>query len=144
MPGIVKTYDPGQVLINFRGQPILGFADGSFVRVERNEDAFLTKAGADGEIVRARNRNRSGRVTITLMQSSPSNDVLSQAAIADEKLAGTGMGPLQVKDNLGTTQVNAPNAWVVKQPAIEFAKEVGTREWVLECDQLVIHTGGLL
>ena len=86
---------------------------------------------------------RSARVTITLLQTSPSNDVLSAAAEADE-LAGTGVGTFLMTDLNGTTEAHAPNAWVAKPAAIEEGKEVGDREWVIDVDDLEQNIGGQL
>jgi Protein of unknown function (DUF3277) len=134
-------YDPAQILMTFNGIPIVGYADGTFVEVERNEDSFTLLVGADGKGVRSRNQNRSGRIRFTLLQVSPSNDVLSQAAQADE-VAGAGVGACQVKDNFGSTVVHAPNAWVLKPATVSFAKEAGTREWEIETDYLTMTVGG--
>lgn len=137
----VKTYDPKQVAVIVGSQPLTGFGDGDFVSVERNEDAWTLMVGADGESTRSKNNNRSGKITITLQQSSRSNDYLSQLALADE-LSGRATTNVMIKDNFGTTLYNAATAWIVKQPAITFAKEAGSREWVLETDELIGVLGG--
>lgn len=136
-----RQYDPAQVIVNVGGRDISGFADGTFVRCARNADAFTLAVGADGESTRAKSNNRSGRITITLQQSSPSNDYLNSLAEADEK-TNSGAVPAMVKDALGTTKANAKKAWVVKRPDGENAKEVQNREWVLETGNLEYDVGG--
>lgn len=138
---MARTYDPGSIVCSFLGIPIAGYADGTFVKAERNQDSYTLMVGAGGEAARARARNTSGRVTFTLMQSSPCNDLLSAAQQADE-LTGIGVGPLMIKDMNGTTLVMAGNAWIVKPPAVEFGKEITAREWVIECEALTIYSGG--
>jgi len=135
------SYDPGQVIVTFLGTPLHGFADGTYVKIVRNEEAFKLQVGADGEPARVRNRNRSGQVSIILQQSSIRNDVLSAAAALDELAAG-GVGALLIKDLNGTTLVNALAAWVRKLPETELGKELGQREWVLETGQLTMFVGG--
>lgn len=137
----IKTYDPDKVIVTFGGVPLSGYADGTFVNVERAEDAFTLSVGADGETARTRNLNKSGTITITLMQSSASNDLLSGAAIADES-TGLGIFPVMIKDMAGTTLAIAANAWVKKMANAEFGKEHGDREWVLEADSITMHVGG--
>ena len=137
----VKTYDPSQVAIIIGGFPVTGFADGSFVTVERNEDAFALYVGTDGEGTRAKSNNKSGRITITLAQSSDSNAVLSGFAQADE-LSNSGVVPVLVKDNSGQSLHSAETAWIVKAANSEYAREVGTREWVIETDVLVTLPAG--
>lgn len=136
-----KTYDPDKVIVTFLGIPMSGYADGTFISVERNEDAFALTVGADGETARTRNQNRSGTITLTLMQSSSSNDTLSAAAAADE-LTGLGIGALAIKDAFGTTLCIAPNAWIKKMPTTEFGKELANREWVFETDYVQMIVGG--
>lgn len=138
---MLKTYDPKQVAVIVGGKIMQGFADGTFVKLERNEQAFNLKVGVDGEGTRAKSNNRSGKITITLMQSSDSNDELSGFAAADE-LSNTGAVPVLVKDASGRTLASAVTAWVQKYADAEFAKEAMTRPWTLETDELVIFEGG--
>ncbi len=137
------TYDPDKVVVSFMGNILTHFADGTFVTLERNEDAFTLMVGADGETARARNQNRSGTLTLTLMQTSPSNDILAALAAADE-LDGLGVGPLLVKDLQGSTLALAQNAWIKKIATAEFGKELGSREWVFEMDSLQLFNGGIV
>jgi hypothetical protein len=138
---MVFTYDPKQVSCIVGGQIGQGFSDGSFIKVERNEAAFSLKVGVDGEGTRAKSNNTSGKITITLMQSSSFNDILSGYAAADE-LSNTGAVPFLLKDNSGRTLCTALTSWVQKYADSEFAKEVSTRTWVLETDSLQVFVGG--
>lgn len=137
----VKTYDPNQVSVIVGGKIISGFADGSYINVERNEQMFNLKVGVDGEGTRAKSNNKSGKITLTLMQSSSSNDDLSAFAAADE-LSNSGAVPVLVKDGSGTTLIAAATAWIQKYSNAEFGKEVLTRQWVLETDELIMLVGG--
>ena len=125
------------------GIPISGLADGTFVSVVFNEDAYALTIGSDGEGTRSKTNNRSGRVTFTLMQSSESNDLLSALHNLDLNTPnGDGIGPLLVKDNSGRTLVTAASAWVVKHPDAEFGREAATREWIVETEELLAQHGG--
>jgi hypothetical protein len=135
------TYDPKQVAMIVGGQIMSGFSDGTFITVTRNEQAFNLKVGVDGEGTRAKSNNKSGKFEIELMQSSSSNDVLSGYAAADE-LSSTGAVPVYLKDNSGRTICTALTAWVQKYPDQPFAKEVSTRKWILETDDVEIFVGG--
>jgi hypothetical protein len=137
---MVKTFDPAQFSCIVGGKIMKGFADGTFIRVERNEQAYNLKVGVDGEGTRVKSNNKSGKVTITLMQSSESNEALSAFAAADE-LSNSGAVPLLLKDGTGTTIMSAATAWVQKYPDAEFAKEATTRAWVLETDELIEFIG---
>lgn len=135
-------YDPSQVNMSFRGVPIVGTAPGTFITVEYDEDTFTKQTGADGEVARARSRNRGAKVRLTLMQTSPSNDMLT-AAHAEDRLLGTGSGTFNMAELNGTSLVNAPEAWVQKLPSLERGKELGQVEWTLDCAAADVHVGGL-
>ena len=137
----VKTYDPKQVAVIIGTRAASGYAEGSFVKVERNNDAFALMVGADGEATRAKSADKSGKITITLLASSDYNDYLSELALADE-LTGGGIVPALIKDNSGRSLHTSATCWVMKMPTNDFAKDNGTREWVIETDELIMFTGG--
>jgi hypothetical protein len=139
----VKNYDPDRVSMIFGPVILHGLADGSFLTVEYNEDAFTLQVGSDGESCRSRSNNNSARVTFKLGQWSNSNDLLSGLFVAD-LLSGVGVFPLLIKDNNGTTLHAAETAWITKFPTAEFDREAGSREWVIETDSLQSFVGGAL
>lgn len=139
----VRTYDPKAIVVVVGGFPISGFADGTFVKVMRSNDAFSKSVGADGDTTRIKSNDKSGEVTITLAQTSQSNDILDSIAFRDE-LANAGVVPIVVKDLLGTSVFVSATGWVRKIPEAEFGKEAATREWVLDVSDLGVFVGGNL
>ena len=139
--GVLKTYDPASVVISIGGVPMGGFSEGTFLTVERNEDAFTEVVGADGETTRSKSNNKSGIMTLTLKQSSASNDVLSGFLIADE-LNGSGVVPVLIEDLEGTTLIASAKSYVKKIAGPEFAKEASDREWVIAGAAIEMFVGG--
>ena len=137
----VRQYDPAAVILTVDDQNILGYADGSFVNIARNNDLFTLTVGADGEATRSKSNDLSGRITITLQQTSPSNDILSALADADEQ-SNQGVFAVQLKDASGQTLGAGERAWVVKKADAPFAKETENREWIIETNELVYTVGG--
>lgn len=137
---MVRSFDPKQVSITYGGKIITGFADGSFITVERNQQAQNLKVGTDGEGTRVKTNDRSGKVTINLMQSSPSNDDLSSIAALDE-LSNDGVLPFFMNDATGTTIAAAATMWIQKLSNVEFSNEATARQWVLETDDLELFVG---
>lgn len=131
-----NTYIPKLVVSSFAGTPLTGFADGNFITAERNSDGITLKVGADGESAVAVSADESGKVTITVLNTSKTNDYLSLCANLHTR------GPLQIKDLSGRLLVNAEDAWVVKQAAITKSKEVEDNAWVIETGNLAIVNGG--
>lgn len=137
----VATYQPDLVTVAFNGVPITGFASGAFVTAARNNDSWSITVGSGSDATRAKSGDKSGRVTITLLDSSASNAVLSAFAAQDEQ-TGTVVGALLVKDLSGADVVTAGTAWIVKPPDLEKSNESSNREWVFETDVLEIVAGG--
>lgn len=137
----LKSFNFAKVAVSVGGRPITGFADGEAITVERNEDAFSLLVGADGEATRAKSNNRSGRITLRLLQTSESNLILNDFAQADE-VGDAGLVPVFIKDASGNSIYTAEQAWVVKRPSAAFGAEAGDREWVLETDNLVMREAG--
>lgn len=137
----LNTYDPKSVLVIVGGVPLSGFADGTFVEVTRTTDMFSKKTGADGYTTRTKSNDRSGTITITLMQTSLSNDVLSGFAALDE-LSNSGVVPIMIKDSSGDTLNVSAQGWVRKYPDQTFGLELNTRAWAIDCADLDIFVGG--
>lgn len=137
----VSTYDPRQIIIALGSHIASGLADGTFLTVERNEDMWTTNVGASGEGARVKSNNKSGRYTLTLMQSSATNDILSGYAQADE-LSNSGKFPVIIKEIGGSTLCESTETWIVRPARVEYSKENGTREWILETHELIKFVGG--
>ena len=137
----VYTYASDEVQIIVGGVPMSGLADGTFVSISRDEQAFTKVTGADGSTSRSKSANRAGSITITLKQTSPANDVLSGFMIADEQ-SNNGVVPVMVKDTGGRTLHYASAAWVQQMPDQDFAKEISNREWVMDCARIDSFVGG--
>jgi hypothetical protein len=137
----MKTYDPNQVVASFGGRTLGGFVKGSFIEIERDEDAYNYTSGVNGEGTRSKSISKSGKIHLKLQPTSDSNDVLSAFAAADE-LNNGGLEPFILKDVSGRTLVSAEQAYIVKYPKIEFDEDVTEREWILQTDNLLIFAGG--
>lgn len=138
---MLKTYDPKLVVLTVGGVPISGYADGTAITVERSNDMYTKTSGNDGIVSRAKSNDKSGTVTVTLAQTSSSNDVLSGFHKQDE-LSNTGVKVINCKDVSGRSTFFSGLAWIRKYPNSEFAKEISNREWVIDCDNLDIFVGG--
>lgn len=137
------TYDPTKVILSIAGITVQGFADGTFIKVARDEDAYTKKTGADGQTVRAKNANRGGSAEITLLQSSLSNNELAALAALDE-LSDQGVGAFLIKDLSGTMRASAENCWVKKPADAERGKEVSDTTWTIDvASPMVLSPGGI-
>lgn len=134
----VSTYDPCDVTLTFFGYPITGFAEGTFITVERSSETFTKVVGVcDGS--RTRSHDRGGSIEFTVMQTAPINDWLSAMINADEATKNV-IGPAIVKDNSGASIYFAPEAWIVSQPTGEFGTDQTSRTYRLETLNLAMVT----
>lgn len=139
----VRTYSPGEIVMTVNGVAMGGFADGTFITVARDEQSFTKVTGADGTVSRSKSNNRSGTVTLSLQQTSPSNEVLS-ALLAQDELDNSGVVPVLIKDNSGTARFFSGTGWVQGMPSVEYGKEIANREWVVEMADMEFNVAGNL
>ncbi len=139
------TYDPKKVLVSFGPVLFSGFADGTFINAARNNQGVNLAVGATGDAARAISNDKSGLVTLTLLQSSNVNALLSAIEKLDQE-NGDGVNPLFIKDLKGLDVVKASTAWIQKIPDYNRGREVadGNVAWIFETDDLDIFQGGLL
>lgn len=129
----MRTYDTEDVNVIVNGTILTGFADGTFVSVEQDEERYTPYVGAKGEVSRAKNANKMGKITITLAQDSPSNSYMSRLSNSKETF------PVSVVDqNFGSTS-GGNDCWVEKPSNIEYGKEISEREWVIVVPVLEIN-----
>lgn len=143
MPADLHTYDPLQIVVVFAGNHLQGYADSSFVKVERSEDTWSDQVGADGQVTRVRSRNKTGNVTLTLVAASATNQILAGIiAAAENSTAPIDVGTLSIRDLNGLDLHTAEKAWLKRPANAEYAKDAGTREWMFRCAELITNSGG--
>jgi len=142
--GRSATYAPSEVLIKLTGpsfsadggtHSVRGYADGTFITAERSTDMITHVSGADGEVGRVLSNDKSGVVTVTLLQTSLSNKAFSDAQFFDET-TGTGAFALDVTDGFGGTIITGPSAWIMGPPSVGYSKGIETREWKIAVGHL--------
>lgn len=141
MDAVVRTYDPKKVIITFGALTLSGYADGTFVAIERSGAMFEKKKGADGGVDRVNKNSFDFSVTLTIKQTSPSNLALQAIATADQ-LSNEGVLPLIIKDLAGNSLFTAPQAWISEDPKDEFSDSLSNREWKFETGPSVKVSGG--
>lgn len=137
----ISSFDPRQVLISVGGVPISGFADGTFLEITADEAQYNKVIGADGFTSRIKSNNYGGVLTLTLAQTSPSNDVLSGFLNLD-RVSGAGIVPILIKDLSGNSIFFSATAWIQQFPDITYSNEFTDRAWTLDLADMDIFVGG--
>lgn len=135
------TFDPKSVVISIAGVPISGFADGTFLEITADNPQFSKVVGADGYTTRVKSNNYGAVMTLTLSQTSPSNDVLS-GILALDRVSNSGVVPILIKDMSGTTVVFSATGWIQQFPDVAFGNEVNNRAWTIDLADIDIFIGG--
>lgn len=117
----VRTYDARDASVNIASRFITGFAEGSFVEWEKDEDNFNAKVDAFGDVAVATTNNQTGTITLTVSQTSPSLPFLKRLANART------MFPVWV--NTPDEKVGGTQAMFVKSPSGTLSDEVEDREF---------------
>ena len=133
------TYIPSKVDIDISGYKVQGHTEVSF---QLDNPQFTTVRGIRGKNTRVRSKNSSGVLTISLLQTSPTNDFLTDVLSKDLQL-GTGRLVIKIKDNSGSSLFFTDEAYIAGFPALSFSDVAGIRTWTINClrvplDQLKI------
>lgn len=125
------TYDPKKVLVSFGGVELGGFGEDSIINIEPTGGGITVVTGCHGDKVRAIDPDNGAKVTLTLLQSSASNDYLSAIHLRDKRV-GDGVLPLLIKDLSGRTTYFDSAAWINNLPTVKRGKSPNDNEWVIE------------
>jgi hypothetical protein len=84
----MRFYDWRRVQTLVNGVPVTGWAPGDDVyKAERLKESVVYEVGADGEMTVSLVADKSGKITIKLMQTSPLNNLLMKICAAEDQLA---------------------------------------------------------
>lgn len=137
----VFTVDAKSVLVSVGGFPISGFVDGTFLEITADDQQFLKVTGADGYVTRVKSNDYGAVMTLTLSQSSPSNDILSGIFNAD-RLNNLGVVPILIKDMTGTTIIFSGTGWIQQFPDISYGNDITDRAWIFDLANVDLFIGG--
>jgi len=137
----IKTFDPAQIAVIVGPHIVEGFANEEFVSVSFQDDDWEHTSGADGEEMRTKKNDRRAVMTLTLLQSSASNDYLSGLRAADQA-SNNGVVPVLLKDNNGSTIIESVGGWIGRNPDVAMGKSPSNREWMIHLSNATAFVGG--
>lgn len=141
------TFSPEDVIIVISHPDfthiVSGYADGTFVNVERNLESSTLYQGADNSGGRILRSNKAGTITLTLHQFSSSNDVLSEIYRNDiEARDNSYLFNISIIDATGRSAFYARQCFISNLPSTGFGNDVETRDWMLQAVELDQYIGG--
>lgn len=123
-----------QVIISTEGMNhiITGYAEDTGVTIEPGAARYELHVGMAGDTSRIHNANRSRTVTLTLAQTSVSNDILWFLSERDSELRSDGgTFTITVKDGSGRTVLTDENGFIGEDPTVTFGSSMNNQEWSL-------------
>jgi len=138
----LKTFDPSQLSVVIGTSPIVGFAEDTMISIETEDQQYNDNTDIHGNVTRYKVNRNTAKVTITLTESSSSNDLLSNYAELDRS-SDAGTFPIMIKDPNGTSLFISTSSYVQQVPNVEFGMEAKTREWVLKATNTSNFIGGI-
>jgi len=136
-----KVYDSMQVGVIVGTTPINGLVADQAISIEVEDAQYALSTDLDGVSTRSRINKPLAKITLVLTQSSPSNDFLSTFVELD-RINNSGIFPLMIKDNNGTSLFTSTAAYIEQVPTSNFAVETNTREWVIRATNITKFVGG--
>lgn len=145
----ISTYAPADVTVVITQESsgiahiVSGFSEDGMVQIERSAETFTMYTGADNTSTRIFNANTSAKITLSLAQTSASNDVLSQIYHNDvASRNSSGLFSVHIKDNSGRSDYFSDDAYIGVVPNSNFTNSMQTRDWVLYAHDLQTILGG--
>ena len=134
----VNTYSPKDVILTLSGYQFTGW---STLSITRSVKGFSLVRGIRGKNTRVRNPDTSATVTISLIQSSQGNDVLSDIHQQDLTF-GTGRITLMLKDSSGRSVFHSDESFITGFPTATFSGQFEYRNWEIFCQSTSTYTVG--
>lgn len=145
----LATFAPNDVIITITqastgiAHVVQGFSEDSIVNIERNAETFTMYTGADNTSTRIYNANKSATLTMSLQQTSASNDILSQLYNNDAASRNSsGLFTISVTDASGRSRYFSDDAYIGVVPNSPFANSMQVRDWVIHAHNMESHIGG--
>jgi Bacteriophage KPP10, Structural protein ORF10 len=111
------------------------------ITVEMTAEKDTMTIGADGSGMHSLSADNSGKLTIRLLKTSPTNNLLSlMYNLQKPNPALWGQNIIVINDVLRGDQISAKQVAFSKHPNLTYAKEGGTVEWemmAVKIDQLL-------
>ena len=121
----VNTYSPSDVILTVGGYQLTGWQS---ISISRTVKGFTVIRGIRGKNTRVPNVDTSATITISLLQTSQGNDVLSYIHELDLN-EGTGRIELMLKDNSGRSVFSSNEAYITGYPTSTYSGQFEYRNW---------------
>lgn len=140
---MAKIFDPSQFVIVHGGVQMQGFSESTMAKFEFDSESMSDVVGVDGEVSRSKNMDRRAKLTVSLMQTSDTNDLLS-ALYNAQRLGSNGadVAATRVEDLNGRLVIAGAESWIMDTPKPSYGKTASEYEWVIRIANCEAFFGG--
>lgn len=128
MGASVKTYKPSDIVVVVSGYQLTGIVS---LTAQWSSPPYTTIKGIRGKNTRVRNYDSGLTLTLQVLQTSITNDLLSDIVFKDS-ITGNGKLHVQIKDGSGSTVLTSTNAFVSNRADVAYSNDLSEREWRIE------------
>ena len=153
----VSTYSPSDVSVIYGLKHISGFVDGSFISIKRETPVFSHSRSMDGHCAISVQKYSTYTVTLTLAQTSSSNQFLhslqktmmKSLTKLDSTSPFSGLSslsgiktivsnvisklPFIIKDSSGNSVFFGTDVWLSEEPEVVYSAGMEGRTWTIKC-----------
>lgn len=132
---MLYTYAPSLVKCNLFGVELKGLTKDSFVRIERLSNQSEFRKAIDGTHTVFYDNNPTYRVTISIDQTSASNEFLHTIFKLQQRVNFNMKTPLTVTERSGNggSEFSSFDTFFETEPELEFGADTLPRQWTFIC-----------
>ncbi len=136
MPSTYSFLDVNAALVGPGAAFNLGAGSGAAeegITIAPTEEINNMAVGADGQVMHSLRADKSGKVTIRLLKTSPTNALLS-AALAFQRTSGAnhGQNTLTIVNVATGDTITCQQVAFARWPDIKYQKDGGINEWMFD------------
>lgn len=135
---VLYDFIPESTSINWGGINFTGFAEDTFITVNRNSANTNSSVGADGSVGLTKIADKTGTIEVTLMQTSSTHRYLSavQAAqdVEDAQLVRANMS---ITDPSGGFICIAQGVHIMQAPEVALGSDQNPKSWTFFAERLI-------
>lgn len=137
MTASVLTYSPSDVKLIISGYTLVGLTS---IGIRWNASPFTTRRGIRGVNTRTPNKDRSAVITVDMLQTSPTNELLFEILRQDLNTYG-GRLNLAIVDHFGQTMVQTSSGYISEYPELIYGMDFTSRRWIFNIQDVI---GGVI
>jgi len=136
MADSLPVYSASQVSLAWGFVNFEGFSGDNIVSVEYNSDMTSEVVSCDGKLATSISPDRTGTVTVELMQSSSTHHQLTGILASQDARGDLTRSDFVISDPSGGAGYIARNAYIKKAPTMGLGVEQQTREWTFYAERI--------